>query len=156
MAIVTPVPPGFGTITPHLTVVGASEYIDFLKRAFDAVEVDRSPGPGGKLLHATVKIGDSMLMLNDHFAEFGAPPIPEGAWPFVLHLYVPDADATFASAVAAGAKVTMPLADQFWGARYGQVLDPFGFRWAISTRKEELTQEQRQERAAKMFGGGHS
>ena len=93
-------------------------------------------------MHATVKIGESRLMLNDHFPEFGSPAIAEGAWPMVIQLYVPDADAIFNSAVAAGAKPIMPLMDQFWGDRYGLVADPFGFRWAIATRKENLTREQ--------------
>ena len=141
------------TLTPHLTVDGASNYIDFLKRAFGAVEIHRSPGPGGKLMHATVRIGDSALMLNDHFPEFGAKPISPGPWPFILHLYVPDADALFAQATAAGCMVTMPLSDQFWGDRYGQLKDPNGVNWAIATRKEILTPEQVMERQKKMFGG---
>ena len=141
------------TLTPHLTVDGASNYIDFLKRAFGAVEIHRSPGPGGKLMHATVRIGDSALMLNDHFPEFGAKPISPRPWPFIFHLYVPDADATFAQATAAGCTVTMPLSDQFWGDRYGQLKDPNGVTWAIGTRKEILTPEQMMERQKKMFGG---
>src|ERR1700692_655264 len=106
---VNPIPEGFSTVTPHLTIQqGGSEYIEFLKHAFGAVELDRSPGPGGKLMHATVKIGESRLMLNDHFPEFGSLAIGEGAWPIVIQLYVPDADAIFDSAVAAGAKPIMP------------------------------------------------
>src|SRR5947208_7897048 len=149
-----PVPEGFDTLTPHITVKNAAGYIDFLKRAFNALEVSRSPGPGGKLMHAHVRIGDSDLMFNDDFPEFGSPPIAPGHWPVALHLYVADADATFAQATAAGCEVTMPLADQFWGDRYGQVKDPFGFRWAIATHKEDVTPEEMQQRAAKMFGGG--
>lgn len=141
------------TMTPHLTVKGAADYIDFLKRALGAVEIARSPGPGGKLMHATVRIGDSALMLNDHFPEFGGPPIGDGPWPLTLHLYVPDADALFAQATAAGCQVTMPLADQFWGDRYGQVQDPFGFRWSIATRKEILTPEEMTQRQKAMMGG---
>ncbi len=148
-----PIPPDFHTLTPHLSVVGAAQYIDFLKKAFDATELRRSPGPGGKLMHATVKIGDSVLMLADHFPEFGSPPIAQGYWPVVLSLYVPDADAAFEKAVAAGCEVTFPLADQFWGDRYGQVKDPFGFTWAIATHKEELTPEEMRARAPKAFGG---
>jgi Uncharacterized protein conserved in bacteria len=147
-----PIPPEFHTLTPHLSVVGAAKYIDFLKKAFDATELGRSPGPGGKLMHATVRIGDSVLMLADHFPEF-APPIAQGYWPVVLSLYVPDADAAFKKAVAAGCEVTFPLADQFWGDRYGQVKDPFGFTWAIATHKEELTPEEIRARAPKAFGG---
>jgi PhnB protein len=154
MAQVTPIPEGMHTVTPHLTVKGAADYIDFLKRAFGAAELHRSPGPGGKLMHAALRIGDSVVMLNDHMAEFGSPPIAEGFWPITLHLYVPDVDTAFAQATAAGCKVIMPLADQFWGDRYGQVADPFGFRWSIASRKEYLTPEQRNDRMKAMFGGG--
>ena len=154
MAQVTPVPEGMHTLTPHLTVKEAADYIDFLKRAFGAVELHRSPAPGGKLMHASIRIGDSVVMLNDHMPEFGSPPIAEGMWPIALHLYVPDVDAAFAQATGAGCKVTMPLADQFWGDRYGQLEDPFGFRWSIATRIEELTPEQRMDRVKAMFGGG--
>jgi PhnB protein len=150
----SPVPEGFRTITPHVTVKGAAEYVEFLKRAFGAEERDRMPGPDGRLMHAEVRIGDSVLMLSDHFPEFGGPPIAEGYWPVVLHLYVPDADALFARAVEAGCQVTMPLADQFWGDRYGQVKDPSGFNWAIATHKEELTPEEMEARQKAMFGGG--
>src|SRR5262245_65531348 len=111
-----PIPENFRTLTPHLVVKGAASYIDFLKRAFSAVELSRSPGPGGKLMHADVRIGDCILMLNDYFPEFGGPPISEGHWPVTLHLFVPDADAVFAQAAEAGCQVTMHLADQFWGA----------------------------------------
>src|SRR5260370_12352168 len=102
-------------------------------------------------MHATVKIGDSVLMLADHFPEFGSPPIAQGHWPVVLNLYVPDADSAFQKAVAAGCEVTFPLADQFWGDRYGQVKDPFGFTWAIATHKEELTPEEVRARPPKAF-----
>jgi PhnB protein len=149
-----PIPEGFRTLTLHLTVNGAADYIDFLKRAFNAVEVARSPGPGGKLMHAHMRIGDSDLMLNDSFPEFGSPTIAEGPWPLTLHMYVTDADAAFARAVAAGCTVTMPLADQFWGDRYGHVKDPFGFVWAIATHIEDPTPEEIQEREAKLFGSG--
>ena len=152
-----PIPPGFHSLTVHLAVNRAADYIDFLKRAFSAVEIARSPGPGGKLMHALMRIGDSVIMFADDFgAEFGMPPLAQGRLPFHLNLYVPDADAAFQQAVAAGCEVTMPLADQFWGDRYGHVRDPFGFQWAIATRKEELTPEEMQERAAKAFGQGHS
>jgi PhnB protein len=154
---VSPIPSGFNTITAHLNVKGAEAYVDFLKQAFNAVEVNRSPGPGGKLMHVLMRIGDSMIMFADDFSEeFHMPPFVQGNFPFVLNLYVPDADATWAQALAAGCEVKVPIADQFWGDRYGHVKDPFGFVWAISTRKEELTPEQMKERAAKMFGGGHS
>lgn len=150
----SPIPPGFHSLTPHLHVRSAADYIDFLKRAFGAVEISRSPGPGGKLMHALLRIGDSMLMFADPFPEFGSPPIAEGHWPLVLNLYVPDADAAWAQATAAGCEVVFPIGDQFWGDRYGQVRDPFGFVWAIATHKEELTPAEMQERQKKMFGGG--
>jgi PhnB protein len=152
----TPIPPGFHSLTPQLAVKkGAAAYIDFLKKAFGAVELSRSPGPGGKLMHALVKIGDSMMMFADDFAEeFHMPPLAEGRMPFTLNLYVPDADATYAQAVAAGCEVTMPLSDQFWGDRYGHVKDPFGFIWAIASKKEDLTPEEIQQRAAKFMAGG--
>jgi PhnB protein len=147
----SPIPSGFHSLTPHLSVNGAVKYMEFLKQAFGAVEMSRAPGPGGKLMHASVRIGDSVLMFSDLFPEFGGPPTVEGNLPFVLHLYVPDADSTWAQALAAGCTVTFPIADQFWGSRYGQVQDPFGFRWAIATATEELTPEEMRERQAKMF-----
>lgn len=149
-----PIPDGFHTLTPHLSVNGAAKYIDFLKQAFGAVELGRAPGPGGKLMHATVRIGDSMIMFADYFPEFGSPPIAEGNWPLVLTLYVPDADKAFEQAKSAGCTVTFPLADQFWGDRYGHVKDPFGFTWAIATHKEDLTPEEVRERQQKCFGSG--
>ena len=152
---VNPIPPGFHSLTVHLAVNGGAAYMDFLKRAFNAVELNSSPGPGGKVMHATMQIGDTVLMLADDFcAEFGLPPLAQGRLPFHLHLYVPDADAAWAQAVAAGCEVTMPIADQFWGDRYGHVRDPFGMNWAIATRKEIVAPEEMQARAAKLFGGG--
>jgi PhnB protein len=152
---VSPIPPGFHSVTVHLNVDGAAAYMDFLQRAFGAVEIRRSPGPGGKLMHVLAKVGDSMIMFADDFCrEFGMPAYVRGNLPVVINLYVPDADATWAQALAAGAEVAFPIADQFWGDRYGHVRDPFGFVWAIASRKEELTPEQMQERAAKAFGAG--
>jgi len=151
-----PIPEGFHTITPHVSVKGgATKFIEFARKAFDAVEISRSPGPGGKLMHAELRIGDSVLMLSDDFsAEFHMPPLAEGRLPFVLHIYVPDADALWAKALAAGCEVNFPIADQFWGDRYGQVRDPFGFVWAIATRKDDLTDAERQQRAKQAMGGG--
>jgi PhnB protein len=152
---VSPIPPGYHAITAQLHVDGAARYIDFLARAFNGVEIDRSPGPAGKLMHATVRIGDSLLMFSDDFgAEFGLPPLATGRMPFHLHLYVPDADATWAQAVAAGCQVVMPIADQFWGDRYGHLRDPFGVTWAVATRRENLTVEEMRERGRKLFPGG--
>ena len=129
-----PIPPGFHSLTIHLAVNGAAAYSELLTRAFQAVEISRAPGPGGKLMHVEMRIGDAVLMFADDFgAEFGMPPLAQGRFPFHLHLYVPDADATWAQALAAGCEVTMPIADMFWGDRYGQVRDPFGVRWSIGT-----------------------
>jgi len=150
---VPPVPEGLHTVTPHITVDGAANYIDLLKRAFGAVELSRSTIPTGKIIHATVRIGDSVLMLSDHFPEFGSKPIPPAPWPFVLHVYVPDVNALFAQATAAGCKVVMPLGDQFWGDRYGQVDDPAGFRWSLATHLENPTPAEMEKRQAAMFGG---
>ena len=156
MSNVNPIPPGYHSVTLHLNVDRAAAYMEFLKNAFGAKEINRSPGPGGKLMHAQMQVGDSMVMLNDDFsAEFGLPPVVRGNLPFYLHLYVPDADATFAQATAAGCTVTMPLSDQFWGDRYGHVRDPYGFNWAIATHKEDLTPEQIQERMKKTMAAGH-
>jgi uncharacterized glyoxalase superfamily protein PhnB len=152
----SPIPAGFHSLTPHLNVDGAARYADFLKRAFDAVEINRSPGPGGKLMHVLMRVGDSMLMFADDFTEeFHMPPFVRGNLPLVLNLYVADADIAWEKAVAAGCEVVMPLSDQFWGDRYGHVRDPFGIVWAIASRKEDLTPQEMQERAAKAFGGGH-
>src|SRR5215203_3412910 len=113
---VSPIPPGFHSLTIHLNVDGAAKYIEFLQRAFGAEETHRSPGPGGKLMHATVRIGDSLMMFADDFSkEFNSPPFVKGNLPFVINLYVPDADAAWARALEAGCTVRFPLGDQFWG-----------------------------------------
>ena len=105
-------------------------------------------------MHCEVRIGDSNLMLADQFPEFGAPAYVEGNYPLHLQLYVPDVDAIWEKAIAAGCTATMPLSDQFWGDRYGQVRDPFGFHWALATRKEELTPAEMEERQKKAFSSG--
>jgi uncharacterized glyoxalase superfamily protein PhnB len=148
-----PIPEGMHSLTPHLVCAGAADAIDFYKRAFNAVEQARLPGPDGKLMHAAVKIGDSMLMLVDENPQWGSlgPKALKGS-PVTIHLYVPDVDATVAKAVAAGAKVTMPVADMFWGDRYGQLEDPFGHRWSVATHTRDLTSEEIREGMAKMGG----
>ena len=148
-----PIPEGMHSLTPHLVCAGAADAIDFYKRAFNAVEQARLPGPDGKLMHAAVKIGDSTLMLVDENPQWGSlgPKALRGS-PVTIHLYVPDVDATVAKAVAAGAKVTMPVADMFWGDRYGQLEDPFGHRWSVATHTRDLTSEEIREGMAKMGG----
>lgn len=151
-----PIPEGFHTLTPHLVCAGASDAIAFYRRAFGAEEVMRIPGPGGMLMHAQVRIGNSMVMLGEEAPQWGAlGPLALKGTPVTLHLYVPDVDAAMARAVAAGATVTMPAADMFWGDRYGQVQDPFGHRWSLATHLQDLTPEQIQANmAAAGMGGG--
>lgn len=149
---VKPIPEGMHSITPHLVVDGAAKAIEFYKQAFDAVEITRLPGPPGKLMHAAVRIGDSVVMMVDEAPEWKSfgPATLKGT-PVTIHLYVADADATIAQAAAAGAKVTMPAADMFWGDRYGQVEDPFGHRWSIATHIRDVTQEEMAEAMRKMM-----
>ena len=148
------IPDGMHSLTPHLVCRGAAAAIDFYGRAFGAIEQFRLPGPDGRLIHACVRIGDSRLFLVDEMPEHGAlgPQALKGS-PVTIHLQVQDADATFARAVAAGATVTMPLADMFWGDRYGQLTDPFGHRWSIATHVRDLSPEQIRAAAAAAMGG---
>ena len=150
-AAVKPIPDGMHALTPHIVCAGAADAIEFYRKAFNAVETARIPGPGGKLMHAAVRIGDSVLMLVDENPEWGivGPRTLKGS-PVTIHLYVDDADATVAQAVAAGAKVTMPVADMFWGDRYGQLEDPFGHRWSVATHTRDLSPEEMREGMAKM------
>jgi len=142
-------PDAFHTITPHLICDGAAAAMSFYETAFGAVEIDRMPGMG-KIMHATMRIGDSVFMLCDEFPEHGSSgPLALQGTPVVMHLYVPDADAVYARALAAGATSVMPPTDMFWGDRYGQVTDPFGHRWAIATHQRDLTPQQVQEAMAK-------
>lgn len=148
------IPEGMHTLTPHIIIDGAADAIEFYKKAFNAIEQVRLPGPGGKLMHASLKIGDSTLMLVDEMPDCGAgaslgPKNLKGT-PVVLHLYVEDADAVIAQAEAAGAKVTMPATDMFWGDRYGQVEDPFGHRWSVATHIRDVTPEEMEEAMAQM------
>ncbi len=144
-----PIPKGHHALTPHLIIKGASEAIEFYKRAFGAKELSRMPFPSkdgkAKLGHAALQIGDSILFLADEFPEQGGHG-PGASSPVTIHVYVTDADAAFARAVEAGAKVAMPLADMFWGDRYGHLIDPFGHHWSIGEHLEDLTPQQMQER----------
>ena len=148
------IPEGFHTLTPHLVVRGAADAIEFYRKAFGAEEIRRMPGPDGKLMHAELNIGDSRLMLADEFPDWGAVgPESIGGSPVTLSLYVEDCDAMFNQAVGAGATVRMPLADQFWGDRYGQLTDPFGHIWAVCTNIKELSSDEIKAAAAKAMGG---
>jgi PhnB protein len=149
------VPEGYHTLTPHLVVKGATQAIEFYKNAFGAEEIIRLPGPDGQsIMHAELKIGDSRLFLVEEFPQMDSrAPQSLGGTPVTIHIYVEDADTVFNQAVAAGAQVRMPLEDAFWGDRYGQVTDPFGHRWSLATRKENLTPEEISQRAQAAFSG---
>jgi len=142
-APVEPVPKHMHTVTPHLVCDGAAEAIEFYKKAFNAVETGRMQTPEGKIMHAEVRIGDSTVMLVDEFPDYGSVgPKKLNGSPVTLHVYVPDVDRVFAQALAAGATVRMPLENQFWGDRYGQVVDPFGHNWSIATHVKDMTPEE--------------
>ncbi len=137
------VPEGMHTVTPHLVCAGAADAIEFYKQAFGAVELMRLPGPDGKLMHAGITIGDSLVMLADEFPEWGsAGPLTLKGTPVTIHLQVEDADAVFTRAVEAGGEVVMPIADMFWGDRYGVVKDPFGHHWSVATHVREVSPEE--------------
>jgi PhnB protein len=151
MTIVRPIPEGYHTLTPSLTVDNATQAIEFYKQAFGATELSRAPAPDGeRIWHAELQIGDSRLMLLDEFPDLAGCVAPKtlGGTTFSLHLYDEDADAIFTRAVDAGAAVEMALQDQFWGDRYGKVRDPLGHVWSIATRKEEVSEEEQRRRAA--------
>jgi PhnB protein len=147
---VKPIPEDMHTVTPHLVCAGASDAIAFYVKAFGAVEAARIPGPDGKLMHAMVRIGDSAVMLVDENPEWKAlGPKAIGGTPVTLHLYVEDADAVFARAVAAGAEAKMPVSEMFWGDRYGVLTDPFGHSWSVATHVRDATPEEMQAAMAK-------
>lgn len=154
MATVNPIPEGVHTITPHLVAKNAGEAIEFYKRAFGAEEICRMPGPdGNSIMHAEMRIGDSMVFLCDEFPDMGARgPKSLGGSPVTMHMYVKDANAAFEQATKAGADVVMPLQDMFWGDRYGKLVDPFGHHWSIAQHIEDLTPEEMGKRAAAAFG----
>ncbi len=153
MATIKPVPDDMHTITPHLICAGAADAIEFYKKAFNAVEGGRLPGPQGKLMHAMIRIEGSAVMLVDEMPECGAlgPKSLKGS-PVTIHLYVKDVDAVVARAAAAGAKVTMPVADMFWGDRYGRLEDPFGHHWSVATHIRDVTPAEMQDAMRKLAG----
>jgi PhnB protein len=144
-----PVPQGYHTVTPQLTLDNASQSIDWYKKALGAEEVSRNLGPDGKIMHAEIRIGDSRIMVND--VMMGKGPKGLGGSPASFWLFVDNCDALYERAVKAGAAVQMPLADQFWGDRAGSVEDPAGYTWWIATRKEDLTEAELHQRAAEFF-----
>jgi PhnB protein len=138
MAEVKAIPDGYRTVTPFLNVNGASEALAFYAKAFGAEERVRMPTPDGKIMHSETKIGDSVVMVSDAMMN---PPTTSS-----IHLYVTDADAWWSRATAAGAEVVMPIADQFWGDRYGVLKDKWGNRWSIAQHKEDLSPEEMKKR----------
>jgi PhnB protein len=140
---VKPVPDGYHTLTPFLTVRDAVRAIEFYKQAFGATEKGVAKGPDGKVMHAELKIGDSIIMLSDEYPEFGAlSPQSTGGTGMGLHIYLDGVDAAFDRAVKAGAQVEMPVMDQFWGDRYGKLKDPFGHKWSIATHMKDLSMDE--------------
>lgn len=145
---VKPIPEGYHSVTPYLIVKGAAQALEFYKTALGATEVMRMDDPSGKLMHAEIKIGDSMIMLADEFPEMGAKsPQTLGGSPVGLCVYVPNVDQQFQQAIAAGAKEERPVKDQFYGDRSGTLRDPFGHQWTIATHTEDLTPEEIGKRA---------
>jgi uncharacterized glyoxalase superfamily protein PhnB len=140
MAKVKAVPDGYHTVTPYLAVAGAAEALDFYKKAFGAEERSRMPDPSGKIMHSEIVIGDSILMVSD--------PMMGEATKSNVCLYVPDANATWTRATAAGCEVVLPIADQFWGDRYGVLKDKWGNRWSIAQHIEDVPPEEMGKRAA--------
>jgi len=155
---VKPVPDGYHAVTPYLIVKDAAGAIAFYAKAFGAEERMRCPMPDGRMGHAEIQIGDSVVMLADEFPEMDAKgPDALGGTPVGICLYVNDSDAVFARAVAAGAKVLRPLQDQFYGDRSGTVIDPYGHKWTISTHREDVSAEEIERRMKAMGdskGGG--
>jgi PhnB protein len=144
----TPVPEDFHTITPQLVVKGVADAIAWYTRALGAHELLRNTAPDGtSIMHSELLLGDSRFFVVDEFAGSMASPATLGGTPVTLHLYVRDVDALFARAVDAGAHVLMAVADQFWGDRYGMLTDPFGHRWSIASRIEDLSPKGLQDRA---------
>ena len=149
---VKPIPDGYHSITPYLMIKGASEAIEFYKRAFGATEIFRLSHPNGQIGHAEIKIGDSSVMLADP-CEQGAFRTPQslGGSSVALHVYVKDVDAQFAQAISAGAKAVKPVFDQFYGDRTGTLQDPFGHIWFLATHKEDIAPEEISRRAEALF-----
>ena len=153
MPAAKPIPEGFHSVTPYLVVSNSVKALEFYAKAFGAKTISRMPGPGGPdtTMHADMRIGDSIVMLNDEFPKMGAKaPQTIGGTPVTLHLFVPDVDTVFDRAIHAGAKSVMPVADQFWGDRYGVLEDPFGHKWSIATHKKDPTPDEIRKAMASM------
>jgi PhnB protein len=148
-----PIPEGYHTVTPYLVITNAGKAIEFYKEAFGATECMRLATPDGKVMHAEIKIGDSPIMLCDECPDWNSlSPQTIGGTAVSIVLYVEDVDAVVKRAVEAGAKLLMPVADQFWGDRMGSVTDPFGHKWSIATHTEDVSPEEISTRAKAFFG----
>lgn len=154
MSDVKAIPEGFTTVTPHLVCRNCADAIEFYKKAFGAEDLGRMEEPNtGKIIHASIKIGDSIVMLVDYFPNWeNSSPEALGGTPVTIHLYVEDADAFIKKAVEAGARVTMELMDAFWGDRYGKIKDPFGHEWSVATHIKDVSPQEMEEEFKKMFG----
>lgn len=147
------IPEGYHSLTVYLGVIGAAEAIDFYRNAFGAIEESRLDGPGGKVGHAELRIGDTRLMISEPCADGPFSGLEPGSKPpFGLHLYVEDVDARFQQAIDAGAQVVNPVSNQFYGDRTGTLKDPFGNLWFVATHIEDLTSDEIRRRAHDMFG----
>ena len=142
------IPEGYHSITPALTCKGAGRAIDFYKQVFGATEIVRMPGPGGLIMHAELRIGDSVIFVSDEIPGMSAAPSGSSINPIYLFLYTQDVDSVFNRAVAAGCKTTMPLMNMFWGDRYGKFNDPFGHSWGVATHVEDVAPEEMMRRSA--------
>jgi PhnB protein len=146
------IPRGMRTVTPYLVIDGAARAIEFYKKAFGAKEVSRQPMPDGRLMHASIKVGDSLIMMSDEFpGSDSKSPTSAGATTFNLHIYSKDVDKLWNQAVNAGAKPTMPLENQFWGERYGKLQDPFGHIWSVAM-VVKMTEDEKEAKRQAAFG----
>jgi len=154
-AKVKPIPDGYRSVTPYMIIKGAAQAIEFYKKAFNARERMRVPGPGGKVMHAELELGDSVIMPGDESPEMGAlGPAAVGGTPVTIHLYVENVDGMFAQAISAGAKQEQPLRNQFYGDRSGGLVDPFGHKWHLAQHIEDVSPEEMDRRMKEMMKGG--
>lgn len=156
---VKPIPDGYHAISPSLTCKNATKAIEFYKKAFGAKELTRVPSPDGKIAHAELKVGDSIIFLNDEVPGITAAPVESPDPGFSLYLYVTDVDSVFQTALSAGARSELRPQNMFWGDRFGKVVDPFGHHWAVATHVEDVSVEEGKRRmesaAAKAAVGAH-
>jgi len=145
---VRPIPEGFHSITPALTCKDAARAIEFYKSVFGATEIMRMPGPGGVIMHAELRIGDSVIFLNDEIPDMAAAPGGSSINPVYLFLYTEDVDSVYSRAISMGSKATMPVTNMFWGDRYGKFNDPFGHSWGVATHVEDVAPEEMKRRQA--------